>query len=104
MSNPFEVLEARLSMIENLLLDIKHQPQGDHVGQSKEILTVPEAAAFLDIEIPTVYSKCSRGELPHSKRGNRLYFNREELIEYIRAGRKPTNAEIEASAHHNLKK
>jgi hypothetical protein len=27
MNNPFEVIEARLSSIENLILDLKHQPK-----------------------------------------------------------------------------
>jgi hypothetical protein len=27
MNNPFEVIEARLSSIENLILDLKHKPQ-----------------------------------------------------------------------------
>ena len=62
--------------------------------QTEKFLTVEEAAKFLDFTVPTVYAKVSRGELPVMKRGKRLYFSNIELVEYLKAGRKKTNAEI----------
>jgi len=38
------------------------------------------------------------------KRGKRLYFSRTELLEYLKAGRKKTNAEIEGEAETYLKR
>jgi excisionase family DNA binding protein len=58
----------------------------------------------LGLSAPTMYSKVSRGELPVMKRGNRLYFSKKELLEYLKAGRKKTNAEIEAEAQAYLNK
>lgn len=105
MHNPFEVIEARLSSIENLILDLKHQPQKpEEVKNSKELLTVQEAANFLDLSVATIYTKVSRSELPCMKRSKRLYFSRIELMEYLKAGRKLTNAEIEANADEFLTK
>jgi len=62
--------------------------------QTEKLLTIKEAAKFLDFTVPTVYAKVSRGELPVMKRGKRLYFSNIELVEYLKAGRKKTNAEI----------
>ena len=62
------------------------------------IMTIQQAAEFLSLTVPTMYSKVSKGELPFMKRGKRLYFSRTELMEYIKEGRKKSNAEIEAEA------
>lgn len=40
-----------------------------------KLLSVREAAVFLRLTTPTIYSKVSRGELPAMKQGNRLYFS-----------------------------
>ena len=99
MNNPFEVIEARLSSIENLILDLKHKPQtSEPTGLPEQLLTIQEAAEFLSLTVPTMYSKCSKGELPVMKRSKRLYFSRTELLDYLKDGRKKSNAEIEQEA------
>lgn len=100
MNNPFEVIEARLSSIENLILDLKHQPiQVETTNQQKQLLTIDEVAELLHLTKPTVYSKHSKGELPGvCKQGKRLYFDRQTIIDWIKQGRKKSNAEIEQEA------
>ena len=103
MNNPFEVIEARLSSIENLILDLKHNPlRVEPTEHPEQLLSIQQAAAFLSLSVPTLYSKVSKGELPVMKRGKRLYFSRTELMEYIKEGRKKSNAEIEAEAEAYL--
>lgn len=99
MNNPFELIEARLSTIESLILDIKQQPKTvESSKQPEQLLTVQEAAQFLNLSVPTIYSKVSKGELPVMKRSKRLYFSSTELMQYLKAGRKKSNAEIEQEA------
>ena len=62
----------------------------------EQLLSIQQAAEFLSLSVPTLYSKVSKGELPVMKQGKRLYFSRTELMEYVKAGRKKSNAEIEA--------
>lgn len=97
MKNPFEVLEARLSNLENLILDLKHQPKDSSMPDEK-LLTIEQAADFLSLTKPTIYNMVSRGELPSMKRSKRLYFSREDLISYVKQGRRKTNDEIAADA------
>ena len=66
--------------------------------QQEEFLTVKQASELLNLSVPTLYSKVSKGELPVMKRGKRLYFSRTELIEYLKAGKRKSSAEIEAEA------
>ena len=98
MNNPFELINSRLENIETLLLDLKHNQPQQTEPAAPMLLTIREAADFLHLTVPTIYSKTSRGELPSMKRGKRLYFDRDELSDYIRAGRRMTNSEAESAA------
>ena len=101
-SLPIEDLQTVIIDCVNTCL--KHNKQQD-TRPSKELeqlLTVQEAAQFLNLTVPTMYSKVSKGELPVMKRSKRLYFSRIELLEYLKEGRKKTNAEIEAEAEEYL--
>jgi excisionase family DNA binding protein len=98
MTNPFDVIDARLSNIENMLLEISHEPRLAGNGKSDDILTVPQTAEFLSLAVPTIYSLISRGDLPAMRRNGRVYFSRADLIGYLKAGRVKTNYEIRAEA------
>jgi excisionase family DNA binding protein len=67
-------------------------------NQPEQLLTIQEAAEFLSLTVPTMYSKVSKGEISVMKRSKRLYFSRTELMEYVKAGRKKSKTEIEAEA------
>ena len=82
-----------------------HQSQKvDTTTPPEQLLTIQEAAKFLNLSVPTIYSKVSKGELPVMKRSKRLYFSSIELMEYLKAGRKKSNTEIEAEANNYLSK
>jgi len=59
-----------------------------------EILNIEEAAEFLKVSVGALYTKVSRQEIPYSKPGKRLYFNRIDLKEWIRLGKRKTLTEI----------
>ena len=105
MNNPFEIIDARLSNIENLLLDLRHlnnQP-ANQTGKD-EVLTVKDAAAFLSLSVPTIYGLICKGDLPVMKRSKRCYFSKSELINYLKEGRKKTNVEATKAADDYLTK
>ena len=105
MNNPFEQIEARLSNIETLLLDIKHDNKSAPVSSDQEnFLTVKEAATFLRLSVPTIYTMTSRGQLPVIKRSKRCYFLKEDLINYLKQGRRKSNKEILIEADNYLGK
>jgi len=45
----------------------------------QKILNVDEAATYLTISKSHLYKLTSRGEIPHSKQGKRIYFSKAEL-------------------------
>jgi len=89
-------LSSKLDTIEKLLVQQNEPPPP---GPQDQLLTIQEAAKFLRLSVPTIYSKVSRGELPVMKRTKRLYFSIQELTDYLKAGRKISKVEIEAEAN-----
>lgn len=53
----------------------------------EELLTIEQAAEFLSLTKPTIYTMVSSGIIPSMKRSKRLYFYREDLTNYIKRGR-----------------
>jgi hypothetical protein len=86
--NPFQILAKHLVRIEEMLEVViedmelnRHSP----VGIQSELLSISEAAAFLVLSKQAVYRNIAR--IPHYKRNGRLYFKRQELIEYVEGGK-----------------
>jgi len=90
-------LHDKLEVIEQLLLHQHEQPAGQ-----EELLNISQAAKFLNLSVPTIYSKVCRKEIPVNKRGKRLYFYRSELTEWVKSGRKKTVDEIRQEAVEQL--
>jgi len=74
----------------------------DPSEQLEQLFTIQQAADFLSLAVPTIYSMVSRSELPYMKRSKRLYFSRVELINYVKQGRKKTIAEAVSEADQYL--
>lgn len=91
-------LTKQVNELKQLLLNRSEQT----VELPEQLLTIQEAAEFLNLSVPTIYSKVSKGELPVMKRSKRLYFSSIELMEYLKKGRKKSNVEIEAEAEAYL--
>lgn len=82
MTNPFDTIDARLSSIENLLLDLKHTP--------KEVGAPPTPPDFKYIPIqdifkrkicskPTFYEHLKKQEFTLYKFGNKSFVDAEEF-------------------------
>ena len=90
------MLTKEVSELKRLLIEKQEQPTTD---QPEQLLTIDELATLLHLTKPTVYSKVSKNELPGvCKQGKRLYFDRQTIIDWIKQGRKKSNAEIEQEA------
>jgi len=93
-------LHDKLDSIERLLLIKSNELQ----PEAEQLLTISEAAEFLKKKVPTLYGLVQRAGIPVCKRGNRLYFSKTELTEWIKAGRKKTLAETDSEAEQYLKR
>jgi excisionase family DNA binding protein len=93
MENPFEILMQRLDNIERLLYEIIQQKLAAN-GVAKEVMNVEEVAQYLDVAKSTIYKLTSTREIPHFKKGKRIYFRTNEINEWMAKGKRKTNDEI----------
>jgi excisionase family DNA binding protein len=63
-----------------------------------DILDIKQAAEFLKLKINTLYEKTSRRLVPFFKKGNKLYFRKDELQQWIQNGKVKTQDEIQSEA------
>ena len=81
MTNPFEVIEARLSNIENLLLDIKHPTKAPEPLPDR--ITLQDACELTGQSKGQIYKMTMLGTIPCSHFGKRLIFSRKALTEWM---------------------
>ena len=92
-------IEGRLERIEEILSEKFNQE-----APEDDILGAKQASRILKFSVPTLYSKVCRREVPFYKRGNRLYFSKHKLLEWIQNGKKKSLNEISADAMKVVKK
>ncbi|KVV16197.1 helix-turn-helix domain-containing protein [Flavobacterium sp. TMP13] len=84
------LLVVKMDKIEQLLIEQKCTKESDQ----QELMGIEGAATLLKLSVATIYSKVCRKELPVSKKGKRLYFNKTELLDWIKSGRIKTICEL----------
>ncbi len=103
MNNPFENLNKRLSNIENILLDIQHEPQ-QLSEQANRWLDLSGLSDYLPSNPAhaTIYSWLAKGSIPAHKQGKRWYFLVSEIDDWIKQGKQKTIKELEAETDEYL--
>ena len=95
---PFEKIEQLLQDQIRFSQDIIKRIEALSGTNQKDFFTIEEVSDYLNLAKQTVYGLVSRGEIPYIKKGNRLYFLRSEILDWLRQGRRPTRSEKENSA------
>ena len=68
-------------------LDEKKDADGASPTQDDDqMMTMEEACQFIGKKRSTMYSLTSERRIPYRKRGNKLYFFKKELVEWIQSG------------------
>lgn len=111
-SNPVQNVVFSTRNIDNFIVDLAnevvkrlHQYNDEAPPNNKpadDLLTVPQAAEFLNLAVPTIYGMISKKTLPFMKKSRKVYFSKKELMEYIKSGRNKSRDEIEADADQYL--
>ncbi len=83
-------LEIILTKVVNQAFEIREPIKVPIQKPPKEIYGIDEAVKLLGIAKPTIYTKTSKGEIPHFKKGKKLYFRHSELMAWIEEGRRKT--------------
>ena len=81
-----------------LILEKLNKIESLTVLAAKTVLTIDEATDLIGLSKARIYALCSKREIPYYKQGNKLYFKRKEVEDWMTANRQPTRAEIESKA------
>lgn len=95
------MLTKEVSELRRLLIEKQEQPT---TKQPEQWLDLNDLIQY-DPEKrtkPTWYSKISRNEVPHYKRGKKVYFLKSEIDEWLKQGKCKSNAEIKQEAEAYL--
>lgn len=92
MENPFAEITARLDAIAVDVRALKSRATNEK--PTDELGGLDLAVKITGLARRTVYKLTHRREIPHLKRGGRLYFRKSELEAWIDAGRRKTSAEV----------
>lgn len=92
-----EVRQLFRDELENLFVEKRI---GEQEIKTDEIGGIDLAIELTGLAKPTIYSLCSERKIPHSKQGKRLYFSRQDLLEWIKNGKRKTQVEIAIEAEN----
>ncbi len=88
MNNPFEVIDQRLNRIEELLIELTKRLPSSTGVVAAEVGGIELAQQLTCLSKARLYALVAARQIPHAKRGNKLYFNRAELQTWIAAGQR----------------
>ena len=81
-----KIIEERLLRIENFLFS------------QKEVLTIDEVSILTGKSKSHLYKLTCSSLIPHYKRGKHLYFDRQEILSWLKANRIKSQDEIDQEA------
>jgi len=102
MENPFELLEVKLTRIEQMLellieTDIHaRNPDQGLVGN------IDECSDWIKKSKSSIYQMTAQRKIPHLKCGKRLLFNKDEISEWLKTGSKMTMSDSQEEVDRNL--
>ncbi len=107
MENPFQPINEQLGRIELLLQKII-QYDKDSLPTDKpaprRIMSLAEFCEYAGLTKQTAYKLTSAQKVPHSKRGKRLYFDREKVDAWLLENQVATQTEINQKSKDYLLK
>ena len=96
MENPFELILDKLNNIENLLKTVL---QNDNSTVTfTEVLNLTQASVYVSLSKSAIYKKTSERNIPHFKKGKKLYFKKSELDHWLTSMKISTKDEIDQAA------
>lgn len=103
MENPYEVIIEKLNNIEELLKSYRLQDNSKVFQEgSPETLNLGQATEYLSLSKSSLYKFTSHREIPHFKKGKKIYFRKKELDDWLTQLRIATKDEIEQEAINYL--
>ena len=100
----FEQLPNLIATLTNEVREMKALllNKAEHHPEIETPIQLNEVVPITGLTKPTLYGYVQRNEIPYHKKGNRLYFFKSEIIDWIKTGKQKTLKELEADTNAYL--
>lgn len=102
MENPFELILEKLNSIEKMIGQL--YLKNGLASASADVTDINEASRFLGLSKSALYKMTCNREIPHYKRGKRLYFDKSELAKWVMRNKILSQDEIEKQAEEYIRR
>ena len=102
MENPFELILEKLNSIDKMIGQLHLRNASTSAGAN--VTDINEASRFLGLSKSALYKMTCNREIPHYKRGKRLYFDKSELAKWVMRNKILSKEEIEKQADEYIRK
>lgn len=102
MNNFFERVDliiSKLVKLEKEVLEIK-QTRSETYGNN--IMDIEEVSKYLYRSKNSIYKLAEKAQIPYTKKSGKLYFDKADINNWLKLGRKQTKSEIEDKALNRL--
>ena len=108
MENPFQLIidylieiKRNVGLLITLIKDISDKVLS---SDTDEVLDFEATIKLLGVSKATLYKWTSEGIIPHNKPGGKLFFIREDLIQWIKSSKVKTKCELDEEAQMFIQK
>jgi excisionase family DNA binding protein len=103
MENPFETIDQRLKRIEQKLETLLSKLDSvDGNENLPKLMTIEQLSEYCHYSKPTIYGYVHQRKIPHCKVGNRLFFEKQQINDWILSKKVLTVDDIEKKADEYL--
>lgn len=103
MDNPFDRLDQRLARIETLCDRLlEHGKLQADSSATQRPITIEQVAELTHAAVATIRGWTSKRLIPFHKRGKRVLFFQDEVVAWVKNGRRLTRDECAAEAEESL--
>lgn len=102
----FDQLPVLISELKTEIVEMKSLllQRSESQIESNNPINIKQVAELTSLTVPTLYGYCQRKEIPYQKKGNRLYFFKSEVIDWIKTGKSKTKKELIQESDETLSK
>lgn len=94
MENPFISIIDRLEDLDVKLSRLLQTQEAHGLYKSDELMNINEVAKFLDESVQSIYSRTSQRTIPFYKKGKKLLFKKNEILNWLDNKKKKTVSEL----------
>jgi len=85
-------------LAEQITENIRSSFKNKFSSDEDEFLSIDETAKLINLKKSTIYGLVHKNDIPHFKNGKKLRFQKREILDWIKDGKRKTKSDIQKQA------